>query len=72
MGLMCSPSKRTCFSVAVNKPIKDMNCQTGQARQYFYYFVLKALSPVWCRTDPTGPEVELVAYKIEDLLGLQF
>ena len=31
MGLMCSRPRWTCFSVAVKRPIKDMNCLTGQA-----------------------------------------
>ena len=35
----------------------------------FLVFVLKVLSTVRCRSDPTGHEVELVTYKVEDLLG---
>ena len=35
----------------------------------FLVFVLKVLSMVLCRSDPTGHEVELVTYKVEDLLG---
>ena len=31
MGLMCSRPKWTCFSVAVSRPMRDMNCQTGQS-----------------------------------------
>ena len=30
MGLMWSRPKCTCFSVAVSRPMRDMNCQPGQ------------------------------------------
>ena len=29
MGLMCSHPKWTCFSVAVRRPMRDMNFRTG-------------------------------------------
>ena len=31
MGLMRSQPKRTCFSVAVSNPIRDISCWAGQA-----------------------------------------
>ena len=31
MGLIGSRLRLTWFSVAVSQPIRDMNCQTGQA-----------------------------------------
>ena len=38
----------------------------------FLVFCPKVLPTVRGRSDLTGPEVELVTYKVEDLLWLQF
>ena len=49
-----------------------MNSRTGQAgRDSSFNSLLKVLSPVQSRLEPIRPEVELVAYKIEVLFGLQ-
>ena len=38
MGLMLSRPDHTCFSVAVSRPISDMNCLTVQLSQFFMNF----------------------------------
>ena len=49
-----------------------MNSRTGKAgRDSSFNSLLKVLSPVQSRSEPIRPEVELVAYKIEVLFGLQ-
>ena len=44
-----------------------MNCWTGQASSDSIPSMI-VLPTVRCRSDPTGPEVRLVTYKVEDLL----
>ena len=67
MGLMWSRPKWTCFSVAMSRPMRDMNCRTGQTGSDSM-----DLPTFFCWSDPALFQVELVTYKVEDLFGDQF
>ena len=56
IGLMCSQPRWTCFSVAINRPIKDMNWHEGVpwSPQSSYFKVQCYSSPV-CRWHPDLP-----------------
>ena len=58
--------------VAVNRPIKDMNCRTGQAgRESSSVLLLQSLPPVRCGQGWATSEVKLVTYEVEDFFGDQ-
>ena len=71
MGLIC---RWTCVSVAVSRPMRDMNFWTGHTGpgQYCVNFVYQGLPTLWCGSDLALFQVELVTYEVEKLLWIQF
>ena len=75
MGLIWSLPRWTCFSVAVDSRMRDISCQTGKVGPAYKSLILVLSVCHQSRggwSDIALFQVEMVTYKVENLLGFQF
>ena len=73
MSLIWSRPRWTCFSVAVNSPMSDISCRTGQAGLVSdsWNFAVRVCHQFRVGSDLALIQVKLLTYEVENLLGVQ-